>query len=84
MVRLTLVDAVKGKAPCVRHAAAISRINIPYDNRVLTGEIAVTACGKYLRSFRYAVQTSFYYTDGRRYANPCEKCGVKEPEKDAA
>ncbi len=57
-----------------RHAGIESAIQIPFENRILSGSIVATKCGKYLRCFDRAVNTNLRFTDGSVYSTLCAVC----------
>lgn len=77
---LRRIDTIKPKGPQTRHLAAINSVAFPgFDkkgpfNGVLGGEIAVTACGKVIKRYWTADQSSYNYTDGTVYSSPCRRC----------
>jgi hypothetical protein len=76
---LRKVDTRGTKAPHARHLATINHVAIPGFNSgpfngVLGGEIAITSCGKVLKNYWDASQTSPFFTDGTVYSMPCKTC----------
>lgn len=77
---------IHGKRPQTRHLALINKIRQPYpDGNIYDTTVAVTPCGKVLKEFWEATQTSYHYADnGGRYSMPCRQCLRLEYESESA
>jgi hypothetical protein len=75
------IDTRGGKAPHKRHLATINIIRIPgfrpkagEPGDVLEGQIAATRCGRFVRNYYLADDTSLLHTDGTEYSRECPVC----------
>jgi hypothetical protein len=82
---LESIDTRGGKAPHKRHRATINTILIPgFDKAsnpekdILSGSLAVTRCGRYLRQFNLADHVSLTDTEGGVYSVECKICFAEE------
>lgn len=80
-VKLRKVDTRGGKKPHARHLAVISRIVVcgykptPGERGdILNGEVAATRCGKMLRNYYTADDTSLLDSEGGVYSEECPRC----------
>lgn len=83
--RTQRVYSVHGHAPHIRHIAQINKIVYPAGAfstgaAVITGEIAVTVCGRILRDVWDGENISTHYTDGSTYLIDCPTCAKRRAE----